>query len=155
MRGWVRLIGLLGWVGLHTCCALSNHCAQVKSAITAHSGHLRHGCTKHLLCIVILNLGNKLVLTSQTCVLVLEVPSESHLAGVRQPPSWCVAQCRNVRARLCSLSLKCNGLNDWHTSLQLQSHCCVLCPYPVHCGEDSLTWAWRRNDEHNCCQTAE
>ena len=33
----VRLIGLCGWVRLHTCCTLSNQCSQVKPAITKHT----------------------------------------------------------------------------------------------------------------------
>ena len=40
--GWfkqsrVRLIGLSGWVRLHTCCTLSNQCARVQPAINAHT----------------------------------------------------------------------------------------------------------------------
>ena len=32
-----RLIGLWGWVKLHTCCILSNQCAQVKPATSTHT----------------------------------------------------------------------------------------------------------------------
>ena len=35
--GKVRLIGLLDWVWLHTCCTLTNQCAQVKPAIPPHT----------------------------------------------------------------------------------------------------------------------
>ena len=34
----VRLIGLWGWVRLHTCCALTHHGTQVKPAISTHTG---------------------------------------------------------------------------------------------------------------------
>ncbi|CAL8243409.1 unnamed protein product [Lota lota] len=44
----VRLIGVWSWVRLHTCCTLSNQCAQVKPAITTHSRRaLRHRSMKH------------------------------------------------------------------------------------------------------------
>ena len=33
----VRLIGLWGWVKLHTCCILSNQYAQVKPATSTHT----------------------------------------------------------------------------------------------------------------------
>jgi hypothetical protein len=35
----VKLMALWGWVRLHTCCTLSNQCAQVKPAITRMHAH--------------------------------------------------------------------------------------------------------------------
>ena len=58
---WVRLIGLWGWVRLHTCCALANQCAQV-----SHTHTRTHAPLSFIL-------HNKPTYTSSSC--------GSHLGG--------------------------------------------------------------------------
>ena len=46
---WPSLFGVWGWVSLHTCCTLSNQCAQVKPAIThIQPPAWQHGAPGHL-----------------------------------------------------------------------------------------------------------
>ena len=80
----VRLIGLFGWVGLHTCRTLSNQCAQVKPAITTNTqGEISCLATWSVMsCFIVYKLLQyTLFLTPPHCP-CLEEPSKSHLCGV-------------------------------------------------------------------------
>ena len=75
-----------GWLRLHTCCALSYQCAQVKPAITKHTqGDLLHASP--FACVLDFKLYNQLAANTTTLC--------PGLGGAQlKPPTCCVAPSR-------------------------------------------------------------
>ena len=83
---WSESVGFWGWVSLHTCCTLSNRCAQVQPAINHTHRSAKSPAGQHVTppaLRIIPNRGNKP--SSPPCVLVSEEPGKSPPGAMWQP----------------------------------------------------------------------